>query len=462
MSDEKQKRQKKYFGTDGIRGQVNGPIINVEIVTKLGFAIAAVTKENAQIKSEKKLLAVIGRDTRESGEPLEAALQSGLLRSGVDVISLGVLPTPAIAFMTQFLKADVGVVISASHNPYTDNGIKIIGPNGSKLPDAWELQIEQKIEETPVPVDKKTEGILHDNQGLYAHYIDHCLQLFQPAVSFDDIKLVIDCANGATAEIAPMLFSKLPMHCTVIHATPDGKNINAQCGATNVKSLQSHVLKNKAACGVAFDGDGDRLIMVDHLGEIVDGDEILGILAVDPARKKNPNEAIVGTVMSNLGLEKAIQSHGLQFERAAVGDRYVLEKLRGNGWRLGGEASGHIINLEYAATGDGILTALQVLRIMHQTKKSLHDLKKGVQKQPHILINVPVTDIAGFASMTKIHSAVDEAQKIVGDSGRILLRASGTESCIRVMVECNDAAQAHVIAVGLAKVVEMCFSVSRV
>jgi phosphoglucosamine mutase len=438
---------KKYFGTDGVRGRVGDAVINADMMQKLGCAIGAVLCET----SDKNPHVLIGRDTRESGEMLQAALVSGLIEKGVDVSLLGVISTPAVAYFTQVLHADAGIVISASHNPYHDNGVKVIGKNGSKLSDAWELKVESKIESADIS-GNKTSGKINSITDANEKYIAHSLNLFENSFSLKNKKIVLDCANGATSEIAPIIFSTLNAEIVLIHASPDGKNINEKCGATDLTNLQARVLQEKADCGVAFDGDGDRLMMVDHQGVRVDGDEILCILAL--YGKKQP--AVVGTLMSNLGLEKAVKSQGMQFERVAVGDRYVLEKLQKNNWTLGGESSGHIINLDFASTGDGILTALQVLHIMQQKNKSLRDLKNSMKKRPQILINVPAKNPNRYTDIAEIQDAVKMIQNQLQDSGRVLLRASGTESCVRVMIECDEDAMARELAESLAKTVAAC------
>jgi len=439
--------QKKYFGTDGVRGRVGGSVINAEWMIKFGWAIGSVIKS----ESSKKPIILMGRDTRESGELLENALKSGLISAGVDVSLLGVLSTPAIAFLTKELQASAGMVISASHNPYEDNGVKIIGHDGFKLSDEYELLIEKKMLEFSSDDRDVIDHVSTMITDAVKQYISHCKQLFQ-SLHLKNYKIILDCANGATFNCAPIIFSELGADIITMHASPNGKNINDHCGATDVASLQQRVLKEKADCGIAFDGDGDRLMMVDHQGGIVDGDEILCILATDETKKYN---AIVGTLMSNLGLEKALQTRHIQFERAAVGDRYVLEKLHQNNWRLGGEGSGHIVNLDYATTGDGVISALQVLRIMQQTKKSLYDCKQVMHKRPQILLNVKVKDPNRFLSMPEISESVDQVEKKLNGSGRILLRASGTESCVRVMVECDDAAEARALAESVVKVINL-------
>src|SRR3990167_2768865 len=438
--------QKKYFGTDGMRGRVGGSVINSIMMTKLGRAVGVVLKEESRVKPH----VVIGCDTRISCKELQLALQTGLLSTGVDVSLLDVLPTPAIAYFTKKLNASAGVVISASHNPYEDNGVKLIGQNGLKLSDKWEQRIEEKME---LPLSDVSVGKVDVILDAVSQYVLHATTLFSD-VTLNAYKIILDCANGATYHCAPKIFSDLGAEITVIHAEPNGININDRCCATAVENLRERVWATKADCGLAFDVDGDRLMMIDHKGEVVDGDEILCILAVHES-KKHP--AVVGTLMSNLGLEKALKTHQIQFERVSVGDRYVLEKLQENKWRLGGEGSGHIINLDYGTTGDGIMSALQVLRIMQQTQKSLYELKQVMFKRPQILINIPVKNPNEFSTMQEITDAVAAAKAILKDSGRILLRASGTESCVRVMVECDDETQARELAGSLAKVVEQRF-----
>lgn len=440
--------QKKYFGTDGVRGRVGGDIINPQTMIQLGWAIGSVLVEDAQSTPT----VFIGRDTRESGLQLQDALQAGLVSAGVHVSLLGVLSTPAIAYFTEKQAADAGIVISASHNPYYDNGVKIIGKHGVKFSDALEMRVEKKMQEDFSAIEKNNEvDIIHDAAEKYNH---HCMKLF-PSLNLKNKKIILDCANGATSHCAPIIFSQFGANVVTIHAEPNGKNINDHCGATDVADLRAQVLAQKADCGIAFDGDGDRLIMVDHLGEVVDGDEIVCILATNPAQKYG---VVVGTLMSNLGLEKAIQSRGMQFERVAVGDRYVLEKLKKINGVLGGEGSGHIINLNYASTGDGVLTALQVLQIMQQTNKSLHDVKQVMKKRPQILINIPVNNPNRFSEMPTIMDAVKMTEIKLKDTGRVLLRSSGTESCVRVMVECDEASMATELAEQLADVVRTAFS----
>ncbi|MDP1574277.1 MAG: phosphoglucosamine mutase [Coxiellaceae bacterium] len=438
---------RKLFGTDGIRGKVGGLVINPDMMLKLGYAFGLTLHEQSVVKP----CVLMGRDTRISGELLEASLQAGLLAAGVDVVLLGILPTPAIAHFTKVFDATAGIVISASHNPYQDNGVKIIAKNGLKLSDQHEKNIEEKMQSITSIAQHDVLGTVTTISDAEDQYVEHCVRLFED-LSLANFQCVVDCANGATFHIAEKIFAALNAKMTVIHANPDGFNINEKCGATHLQSLKEHVLASKAEFGIAFDGDGDRLMMVDHLGEVVDGDEILCMLAMDETKKY---DAVVGTLMSNLGLEQAIKSHGMEFVRVAVGDRYVLEKLLEKNWVLGGEGSGHIVNLAYAKTGDGVLTALQVLKIMQHQKKSLHELKQVMHKRPQILINVPVNDVSEFASMTSLFEAADLYQKQLGDNGRILLRPSGTESCIRVMVEANDEGETRAIAEALAEIVRL-------
>jgi len=436
---------RKYFGTDGIRGKVGGSLINPDVMLKLGYALGLVLKETTPVKP----CVLIGRDTRISGELLQGSLQAGLITAGVDVVLLGVISTPAIAYFTELFDASAGVVISASHNPYQDNGVKIIGKNGMKLSDASEKEIEYKMDAItelhPAPV----MGEITQLSDTLERYVGHVVGAF-PSLDLSSFRFVVDCANGATSALAQQIFPEFAGDPVFIHVTPDGYNINERCGATHLESLRAEVLKTGADFGVAFDGDGDRLMMVDHQGEIVDGDEILCLLACYSGEK---HLGVVGTQMSNLGLAQAIGVRNIPFERVAVGDRYVLEKLLEKQWTLGGEGSGHIINLHYAKTGDGIMTALQVMQILGRENKSLHDLKQGMKKCPQVLINVPVKDTSTFTSMTALFDAAKQYETALGNRGRILLRASGTESCVRVMVEAIDEKEAREIAQALAKCV---------
>lgn len=441
-------KNRQYFGTDGIRGAVGSACMTPSFLLKLGWAIGCVLKQHN--KSQPTIL--IGRDTRLSGEMLESALVSGLLSAGCNVTLVGILPTPGIAFLTKTLSMSAGLIISASHNPYQDNGVKCINANGMKFSDEWELAVEAQMQNEMIIANQDSLGRVRLLTDAAEQYQSHYKKQFEKKLSLSGMKIILDCANGATSPIAASLFRSFGATVNSIHDTPNGININAKCGATDLESLQSIVLAEKADCGLAFDGDGDRLIMVDHCGEVVDGDEMLGILAIH-----GKYAGVVGTLMSNLGLEKAMLDHRITFDRAAVGDRYVLAGLQEKGWKLGGESSGHVINLDYSQTGDGIVTGLQVLQIMQQSGQSLHSLKAVVQKRPQILINVSVENPKLFSKMTAINDAIAKAQADLGQKGRVLLRASGTESCVRVMVEADDETQGTTVAKTLAAIVKQAF-----
>lgn len=436
---------KKYFGTDGIRGSVGSELIHPAFMLKLGWAVGCVfSQHNASTKI------LIGKDTRISGYVLESALQAGLSAAGAHVQLLGPMPTPAVAYLTQSLRATAGIVISASHNNYQDNGIKFFDRHGMKLSDECEHEIEAQLSKPMEMIATHQLGKLtriHDAAG---RYITFCKSIFSSALSLNGLRIVIDCAHGAAYHVGPSVFSELGAEVIALGDKPNGLNINRACGATNVRALQQAVLQHRAAVGIALDGDGDRLIMVDHEGERVDGDELLGILACYSERKY---EGIVGTVMSNLGLEQAVTQHGMAFIRTSVGDRYVLEGLQTKKWLLGGESSGHIVNLQYATTGDGIISALQILAIIQRLEKSLFDLKKVVTKRPQSLINVPLekTDHIDLSPTSKMGQAALQIEKDFAGTGRVLLRASGTEPVIRVMVEGNDACQVQQTAESLAE-----------
>lgn len=438
--------KRQYFGTDGIRGRVGSSLMNPEFMMRLGFAAGSV------LVNDNAATVLIGHDTRLSCDMLESALQCGLSAAGVNVQLVGVLPTPAIAHLTRIEQASAGIVISASHNPYYDNGIKFFNHQGMKLSDDVELAIENAL---PRSVSDFTFDRLANvlwKLDASRRYIDFCKAIFFSQLALQGLKLVLDCANGATYRVAPTIFQELGAEVITINGTPDGKNINEQCGATHLDSLQIAVKKHKANMGLAFDGDGDRLILVDHKGEIVDGDEILCVLA--KSRENNKNKmGVVGTVMSNLGLEQALKADGITFERTPVGDRYVIEALIQKGWSLGGEASGHIVNLDCTTTGDGILTGLQILRVMCETKKTLHALKKEMTKRPQVLINVPIEEKIDLASNAEIQNAVRQVENELKDEGRVLLRPSGTEPLIRVMVEGNNQQQVQSAAETIAAAV---------
>ncbi|QHG92536.1 phosphoglucosamine mutase [Coxiella endosymbiont of Amblyomma sculptum] len=427
--------QKKYFGTDGIRGQVGKSLINAEFMLKLGWAIGVILADNRHSAT-----VLIGKDTRISSYMIESALQAGLSSAGVNTKLTGLIPTPAVAYLTHFAHADAGIVISASHNSYPDNGVKFFDKYGFKFSDKLERAIEENIEKPMRTVSINRLGKSSRMYESYNQYIEFCKSNFPSRVSLKQFKIVIDCANGATYSIAPRIFHELGSDVITIGDEPNGFNINYGYGATDTQQLQISVLKHKADVGIAFDGDGDRLIMVDDCGARVDGDELLCIIAIDRFRfqKKNYPLGVVGTVMSNLGLEQTLKRHHIAFERSPVGDRYVLELIQQKGWFLGGESSGHIVDLSRTTTGDGIITALQVLRIMQKTSNSLSDLKKVMVKYPQILINVPVDNDELDVQCPILRKVVTEAEKRLRGKGRILLRPSGTEPVVRVMVEGYD------------------------
>ncbi len=440
---------KKYFGTDGIRGQVGSALIHPEFMLRLGWAVGKVL---GRYESAKVL---IGKDTRISGYVLESALQAGLSAAGIHVHLLGPMPTPAVAHLTHSLRATAGIVISASHNNYQDNGVKFFDRYGMKLSDAHELAIEAELESSLQMVPAHELGKLTRINDAGGRYITFCKSIFPSRLTLHGLRLVIDCAHGAAYHIAPLVFSELDAEVFVIGNKPDGVNINLGYGATDVSELQQAVKQYKADAGIALDGDGDRLIMVDHQGERVDGDEILGILACYPPKEIHYS-GVVGTIMSNLGLEQAITQRKMKFVRTAVGDRYVLEELQTQKWSLGGESSGHIVNLQYTTTGDGIITALQILAIMQRLGESLDTLKKVVLKRPQVLINIPLNNSLQNLDLgphSAIGQAVIQVEKDLAGDGRVLLRASGTEPVVRVMVEGNDAGRVQQVAESLAEMV---------
>lgn len=442
---------KKYFGTDGIRGRVGDYPITPDFVLKLGWAAGKVFSAKFQSSHPK---VIIGKDTRISGYMFESALEAGLSAAGVNIELLGPMPTPAIAYLTRTLRAQAGIVISASHNPYYDNGIKFFSADGCKLPDDVELAIEEALEQPMSIVDNSLLGKatrINDAQG---RYIEFCKSTISNEVSLNHLKIVIDCAQGATYHVAPYVFRELGAEVVELSVNPDGFNINEACGATDLKMLQKIVPMEKADLGIAFDGDGDRVMMIDHKGNIVDGDEIIYIIMQHLIRSNQKPAGIVGTLMSNLGLENACRDLGIDFIRAKVGDRYVMSELHQAGWRLGGENSGHIVCLDKTTTGDGIVAALQVLQAMFFTSQSLADLRKSYQKYPQVLINVCCKEKIDLNSSTAIQETIKAANGILGKHGRLLLRASGTEPLIRVMVEADDKALAEKVANQVADVVK--------
>ncbi|VAX04224.1 Phosphoglucosamine mutase [hydrothermal vent metagenome] len=443
---------KKYFGTDGIRGTVGEGVINPAFILKLGWAVGRVLAKGDSGK------VLIGKDTRISGYMFESALEAGLAAAGIDSFLLGPMPTPAIAYLTRTFHADAGIVISASHNPYQDNGLKFFSSQGTKLSDEIELAIEAEMEKDMQCVDSAKLGKAERMGDAAGRYIEFCKSTVPSTLNLKGMTIVVDCAHGATYHIGPSVFSELGAEVIAIGVEPDGLNINEKVGSTHPAELQRTVLKHSADLGIALDGDGDRLIMVDHKGEIVDGDELLYIIARSRLSEGCLQGAVVGTLMSNLGLEVALQRDGIDFKRAKVGDRYVMEVLTNGNWSLGGESSGHIICLDRTSTGDGIVAALQVLCAVNHSELSLHKLKSGMRKFPQRMENVRVNGKVDIEGSDSIQQAVRAAEDELGSRGRVLLRPSGTEPLVRVMVEGEDAAQVTRLTQDLAQVVKKAFS----
>ena len=437
---------KKYFGTDGIRGKVGTGLMSPEKVLKLGWAVGRVLASHENGTDQTRGLinrVVIGKDTRISGYMFESALEAGLSAAGVDVELLGPMPTPGIAYLTRTLRASAGIVISASHNPYYDNGLKFFSPEGKKLDDELEHEIEAMFEAEMEIVDSAALGKAHRMVDAQGRYIEACKASIPINIRLKGLKIVLDCSNGATYDIAPKVFTELGATVVATGDQPDGLNINYECGSTDPEHLITRVKVEGADLGIAFDGDGDRVLMVDNHGDVVDGDELLYIIARSRLNEGEDIGGVVGTLMSNLGMELAIKELGLKFERSKVGDRYVLETLKENGWTLGGESSGHIICLDRTTTGDGIVSALQVLAYLVKEKVSLHEVKSGMSKFPQIMINVPLQassaqNWADPMQSTAVQQSVTQAEARLKGRGRVLLRPSGTEPLIRVMVEGED------------------------
>jgi phosphoglucosamine mutase len=438
---------KKYFGTDGIRGRVGEYPVTAEFMLKLGWAAGRIlgTRRNTRV--------IIGKDTRISGYMFESALEAGLSAAGVDILLLGPMPTPAVAYLTRTLHACAGIVISASHNAYADNGIKFFSSEGAKLPDEVELEIEAEISKPMTTVESDRLGKAKRVNDAEGRYIEFCKSTIPLSLSPRGLKVVVDCAHGATYAVAPSVLEELGAEVVAIGVEPNGLNINQECGSTHPQRLQKTVLEHQADVGIALDGDGDRVIMVDHRGELVDGDELLYIIAVSRLQGGALGGSVVGTLMSNLGLEHALLSHNITFERANVGDRYVLERLNQTSSMLGGESSGHIICLDRTTTGDGIVSALQVLAAMVKSGKSLHELKTGMKKYPQHMINVPVSGKVDLEKAAAVQQAVRSAEQRMAGRGRVLLRPSGTEPVVRVMFEGEDEQQVREEAEQLALVV---------
>jgi phosphoglucosamine mutase len=431
----------KYFGTDGIRGRTGQWPMTPEFALRLGYAVGAV------LGQQRPGPVLVGKDTRVSGYMFESALEAGLSAAGTDIALLGPMPTPAVAYLTRTFRAAAGVVISASHNPYQDNGFKFFTPEGDKLPDDLEAAIEERLEGPMEGLDSHRLGKAVRISDAAGRYIEFCKSAVPARSELRGLRLVIDCAHGATYNVTPQVFDELGAEVETIGARPDGYNINADCGALYPEQLRLRVLAVGAHMGIALDGDGDRVILVDERGAIVDGDEILGILALSEHSEGGFAGGVVGTQMSNLGLELALGAAGIPFVRARVGDRYVLEELRRHGWHLGGEGSGHIVCLGHTTTGDGTVAALRVAHLMHRTGRPLSELRQVVRKYPQVLVNVPVEGpVQPLLEAPAVKAVVEEVSVELARTGRVLLRPSGTEPLVRVMVEGGDAARIEAAA----------------
>jgi phosphoglucosamine mutase len=436
---------RKYFGTDGIRGTVGKSPITPDFVLRLAHAVGRVLK-----KTEEHPTVLIGKDTRISGYMLESALESGFNSAGVNVVLLGPLPTPGVAYLTRAQRASLGVVISASHNPFADNGIKFFSAQGNKLSDAWELAVEAALDEAPVWADSANLGKTKRLDDAAGRYIEFCKSTFSNDLTLKGLKIVVDAAHGAAYHIAPKVFHELGAEVIAIGCSPDGLNINHEVGATHPDALVRSVKANHADFGIALDGDADRLQMVDAQGRLYNGDELLYLMADDRLANDEVVPGVVGTLMTNMAVEVALKKRGVQFVRAKVGDRYVLEELAKHKWILGGEGSGHLLALDKHTTGDGLVSALQILQTCVRSAKAMAELLKDVTLFPQTLINVRLRPGQDWQSNTRMKEEVQKAEAELGDTGRVLIRASGTEPLVRVMVEARDEAQANACAKRIA------------
>lgn len=420
---------RKFFGTDGVRGRVGEFPITPEFAMKLGWAAGRVLSQHGTRK------VLIGKDTRISGYLLETALEAGLIAAGIDVRLLGPMPTPAVSYLTRTFRAEAGIVISASHNPYYDNGIKFFAGDGTKLDDAIELAIEAELEQPMVCESSERLGKAQRIEDAAGRYIEFCKSHLPNHMSLSGLKIVLDCANGATYHIAPNVFRELGAEVQTIACSPNGLNINEKCGATHTEALQQAVIEFGADLGIAYDGDGDRVMMVDHTGRQIDGDEIIYMIARAAKQRGRLHGGVVGTLMSNMGLELALAELDIPFVRSKVGDRYVMELLQEKGWRIGGENSGHVLNLDHTGTGDGIIASLQVLAAMQDSGMNLASLAQGMTKLPQVLVNVKFEK--GSAPLENLHvkQVIAQVEAELHGQGRVLIRKSGTEPLIRVMVE---------------------------
>ncbi len=439
---------RQYFGTDGIRGTVGEAPITPDFMLKLGWACGRVFARGASPGTHNRV--IIGKDTRVSGYMFESALEAGLVAAGVDVKLLGPMPTPAVALMTRTQNAVAGIVISASHNPYYDNGIKFFSAHGAKLPDEVELAIEAELACDLVVVPSRDIGKVVRVADAAGRYIEYCKATVPESFSLRGLKIAVDCAHGATYHIAPNVLAELGADVVSMGDRPDGYNINEGVGSTDTAQLSALVRESGADLGIAYDGDGDRVMFIDADGSLVDGDELLYVIAVHRATQGRGEAGVVGTLMSNLGLELALRDIGLELARAKVGDRYVKEMMEARGWRLGGESSGHIICADHTTTGDGIVASLQVLVAMADSGRSLAELRAGLRKCPQTMINVPVSGRFVLSELPTVMSAVASVEQALGTRGRVLLRPSGTEPLVRVMVEGEDAAEVETLCQSLA------------
>ncbi|WDE03235.1 phosphoglucosamine mutase [Thalassomonas viridans] len=439
---------RRYFGTDGVRGLVGKYPISPEFVMKLGYSAGKVLAA----QGTKKVL--IGKDTRISGYMLESALEAGFSAAGIDIGLLGPMPTPAIAYLTKTFRAEAGIVISASHNPYYDNGIKFFSQDGQKLPDEVELAIEAELDKEMSCVDSHQLGKASRIDDAAGRYIEFCKSNFPSHMSLKGLKIVVDCAHGATYHIAPNVFRELGAEVVELATSPNGTNINDGCGATSMDMISKAVVEHEADLGIALDGDGDRLMMVDHTGYVVDGDEIVYVIACNDLKSGNIRGGVVGTLMSNMGLEIALADMGVPFARSKVGDRYVMEMLVQNGWQLGAENSGHVINLKHTSTGDGIIAALNVLTAICSSGKTLNELRQGMTKLPQVLVNVRYNGDSDPLKAEAVAASVHEVNEKLTGRGRVLLRKSGTEPVIRVMVEGPELEEVTALANNIADAVK--------
>ena len=424
---------RQYFGTDGIRGTVGQGVITPDFMLRLGHAVGQVLR-----KATERPSVVIGKDTRISGYMLESALEAGFASAGVDVLLSGPLPTPGVAYLTRALRLDLGVVISASHNPFDDNGIKFFSSRGEKLPDEWELQVEAALEQPPRWVSSAELGKARRIEDAGGRYIEFCKSTVPHTLSLRGMKIVVDAAHGAAYHVAPAVFHELGANVVKIGCNPDGLNINKDVGATSPKALVAAVAEHRADYGIALDGDADRLQMVDAEGRLFNGDELLYVMAADRLSQQRPVAGVVGTLMTNMAVEQALQRLGVPMVRAKVGDRYVLEELAARGWHLGGESSGHLLAMDRHTTGDGIVSSLQILQAVRRKGGTLAGLLEGVSLYPQTLINVRLPDGSDWKTNAALNDARETAERELADAGRVLIRASGTEPVLRVMVEARD------------------------